>query len=75
MFDSVQVVNSDGQTSPAFKVSVKLCSGCNNHGTCLWDVSRNDKRRSDYSQYAQCDCFPEYEGINQIHQITLICHS
>ncbi|XP_053387796.1 mucin-like protein [Mercenaria mercenaria] len=54
--------NENGRLSPAFSVSVLLCTGCSSHGVCT-GVPRTDPRENEYFQYSTCDCDPEYEGL------------
>ena len=55
-----------GVQSPAFQVSINLCSGCSGHGRCDYDDVLPTENAGSYK--AACDCDLGYFGT------TLFCY-
>ncbi|XP_053395504.1 uncharacterized protein LOC123523715 isoform X3 [Mercenaria mercenaria] len=60
---SISVVNQDNKSSTPFRVNVHFCSGCHGHGVCT-DIIRIDPRETEHFKYRECDCEPQYEGLD-----------
>ena len=44
-----------------------VCSGCNDHGTCNYNVIRGVSENNDNFRYATCDCQPYWDGEWKYH--------
>ncbi|XP_052784322.1 uncharacterized protein LOC128220099 isoform X2 [Mya arenaria] len=57
-----QAINQEGLVSVEHVISVVVCTGCNDHGSCTPDL-RLDRVDENF-RYYECECRPEYDGIN-----------
>jgi len=59
---SKRVIATDnkGLSSESIEVEIILCSGCSNHGSCDYGLTRN--QTGDYFKIASCICQAEYTG-------------
>ncbi|KAL8611728.1 hypothetical protein ACOMHN_038981 [Nucella lapillus] len=54
------VEDSKGAVSPSLRISIVLCTGCSNQGSCNFSTIRPSV--NEYFQLATCDCQPYYAG-------------
>lgn len=57
---SIQAVDDLGLSSPELDVTIVYCSQCNGHGTCDFELVR--EQSYDNFKYAVCNCTENWEG-------------
>ncbi|KAL3837566.1 hypothetical protein ACJMK2_022914, partial [Sinanodonta woodiana] len=59
---SVTVEDNHGVQAPALELTLLVCSGCSNHGSCDFTQERRDNRSTTHFKYVTCNCSPYWEG-------------
>ena len=72
LLNSVMATDNKGLSSEPIKVEIILCSGCSNHGSCDYDLPRN--QTGDYFKIASCICQPEYTGNYLYNYLNPFCN-
>lgn len=60
-FFSVTAVDNQNVSASPVDVDIILCSGCNSHGDCNYNITRSST--SSMFKLASCVCYTGYDGI------------
>ena len=60
-FSISAIDDKQAQASP-IDVEIIVCSGCNDHGTCVYNVTRDPDSESQFN-LATCDCNTGWQGL------------